>query len=85
MNREQILLLDLDNKELTESLSDCSNEKDADQSINDADENIQDEDEVDMIYDLKHLKHEFKSYLLCAAHSGQLVLKHGLKLNAQYT
>ena len=42
-------------------------------------------DDYDREIDPNMLNFVFSSYLACAAHNGQLVLKDGLKLNEEYT
>ena len=80
-NRDDILS-DLDLDEMTEELSENSDDEEADKTFGDQ-EDIE-EDEYQAV-DPTMLNFVFSSYLPCAAHNGQLVLKDGINLNEEYT
>jgi len=77
LSREQVINLD-DFEDVTEELSE--------ESDNELDDTLLDIDgEFESVVDPSQLKFVFSSYLPCAAHNGQLVLKDGLKLDEPYT
>ena len=58
----------------------------SEESDNELDDTLLDIDgEFESVVDPSQLKFVFSSYLPCAAHNGQLVLKDGLKLDEPYT
>jgi len=68
--------------ELTEELTDESDEEE--NNHDDTGLDVSNEEESDIL-DPSMLRFVFDSYLPCAAHNSQLVLKDGLKLNEEYT
>ena len=77
LSREQVINLD-DFEDVTEELSE--------ESDNELEDTLLDIDgEFESVVDPSQLKFVFSSYLPCAAHNGQLVLKDGLKLDEPYT
>jgi hypothetical protein len=76
-------LIDFD--DMTEELSANSDDEiiTLDDTGLDADKDEEDDDDSGI--DPNMLNFVFSSYLACAAHNGQLVLKDGLKLNEEYT
>ena len=79
-NRDQILN---DFDDMTEELS--ANSDDEINTLDDTGLDADEEDDYDREIDPNMLNFVFSSYLACAAHNGQLVLKDGLKLNEEYT
>jgi hypothetical protein len=79
-NRDQILN---DFDDMTEELS--ANSDDEINTLDDTGLDADEEDDYDREIDPNMLNFVFSSYLACAAHNGQLVLKDGLKLNEEYS